>query len=78
MNKPIINVLKLYKKYISPVLERIFGKTCRFTPTCSEYTIIALERFGTKKGLTLGIKRFSRCHPWGGSGWDPVPNLNNN
>jgi putative membrane protein insertion efficiency factor len=69
----ILRALRIYKKFTSPMLERVFGKACRFTPTCSEYTIEALEKFGTKKGLVLGIKRFAKCHPWGGSGWDPVP-----
>lgn len=51
----------------------VFGGGCRFTPTCSQYTIEALEKFGTVYGLKLGIKRFLKCHPWGGSGFDPVP-----
>jgi putative membrane protein insertion efficiency factor len=72
----MINILRLYKKFISPLLERVFGKACRFTPTCSEYTIGALERFGTKRGLVLGIKRLMKCHPWGGSGYNPVPDIN--
>lgn len=54
-------------------MEALFGKACRFTPSCSQYTIEALEKYGTLKGLGLGIKRFSKCHPWGGSGYDPVP-----
>jgi putative membrane protein insertion efficiency factor len=78
MNKLIIGVLKFYKKLVSPILERLFGKACRFTPTCSEYIIVALGKFGTRKSLTMGIKRVAKCHPWGGSGYDPVPNLNNN
>ena len=69
----LIQTLKLYKKLVSPTLEAYFGKACRFTPTCSEYTIEALEKFGTLKGLSLGIRRFSRCHPFGGFGHDPVP-----
>jgi putative membrane protein insertion efficiency factor len=76
VNKFIVGVLRFYKKNVSPALESLFGKACRFTPTCSEYTIVALERFGTRKGLTLGSKRFLRCHPWGGFGYDPVPSLN--
>jgi len=75
MNKTIIGILKIYKKFVSPVLESIFGKACRFTPTCSEYTIMALEKFGTKKGLALGFRRMTNCHPWGKFGYDPVPNL---
>ena len=73
MKKILIFILRFYKKFISPVLEFLFGKGCRFTPTCSQYTIEALEKFGAAKGLTLGIKRFLKCHPWGGSGYDPVP-----
>lgn len=71
----IIYILKFYKRNISPHLELVFGKACRFSPTCSEYTIQAVEKYGTLRGLWLGIKRFSRCHPLGGSGYDPVPDL---
>ena len=66
VKKLIIGVLKFYKKFVSPVLVSVFGKACRFTPTCSEYTIVALEKFGVRKGLTMGVIRLSRCHPWGG------------
>lgn len=62
-----------YKKIVSPIFESLFGKACRFTPTCSEYTIEALRKYGALKGLALGLKRFSRCHPFGGEGYDPVP-----
>ena len=73
MNKTLVRILRFYKKYTSPLLEGMFGKACRFTPTCSEYTIVALEKLGTRKGIILGFKRFMRCHPWGGSGYDPLP-----
>lgn len=73
MKRILISVIKFYKKFISPILEVFFGKACRFTPTCSEYTIEALEKHGSVGGIKLGIKRFLRCHPWGGSGYDPVP-----
>lgn len=69
----LIFVLKIYKKFISPFLEALFGKACRFTPSCSQYTIEALKKYRTGRGLVLGIKRFLKCHPWGGSGFDPVP-----
>lgn len=72
----LIFILKIYKKIISPYLEFIFGHACRFTPTCSEYTIEALEKFGTLKGLQLGFYRISKCHPWGSFGYDPVPKIN--
>ena len=58
-----------YQTCISPFTPA----TCRFTPTCSEYAKQALKKHGPIKGLWLAIKRISRCHPWGGSGYDPVP-----
>jgi len=75
MSEVMIVFFKFYKKIISPVFEGMFGKACRFTPSCSTYTITSLERFGLGKGLYLGLKRFLRCHPWGGSGFDPVPEI---
>jgi uncharacterized protein len=73
MKDPIIFLLRGYKKLVSPVMVNLFGNACRFTPTCSEYTIEALEKYGTIKGLVLGIKRLGKCHPWGGYGYDPIP-----
>ncbi len=58
-----------YQKMITPYTP----PSCRFTPTCSEYARQALIKHGPIKGLWLAIKRISRCHPWGGSGYDPVP-----
>jgi uncharacterized protein len=52
---------------------RILPPSCRFLPTCSEYAIEAVERHGAIKGGWLAAKRLLRCHPWGGSGYDPVP-----
>ena len=46
---------------------------CRFVPTCSNYALDALERHGAARGSALTLRRLSRCHPWGGHGWDPVP-----
>lgn len=58
-----------YRAAISP----LFPPCCRFTPTCSQYAIEALRRHGPLKGSYLAIRRILRCHPWGGSGYDPVP-----
>ena len=59
----------LYQKFISPYTP----PSCRFTPTCSEYARQALLKHGPFKGLWLAVRRILRCHPWGGSGYDPVP-----
>ncbi|MBR6530621.1 MAG: membrane protein insertion efficiency factor YidD [Clostridia bacterium] len=61
--------IRFYQKFISPHL----GKNCRFTPTCSAYAICALERFGFFKGAYLALARVLRCNPFGGCGYDPVP-----
>ena len=66
---PLIGLVKLYRLAISPWL----GMNCRFQPTCSEYAIEALQKHGVFKGSWLAAKRIGRCHPWGGSGYDPVP-----
>tara|TARA_R110000787_G_scaffold106618_1_gene214346 strand:- start:151 stop:360 length:210 start_codon:yes stop_codon:yes gene_type:complete len=52
---------------------RILPPTCRYHPSCSAYAIAALEKYGAIKGSWLALKRLLRCHPWGGSGYDPVP-----
>ena len=61
--------IRFYQIAISPLL----GPSCRFTPTCSEYARQALLKHGPVKGLWLAVRRILRCHPWGGSGYDPVP-----
>jgi len=66
---PFIALIKLYQWIVSPIL----GPKCRFTPTCSQYAIEALKKHGVFKGLWLTVRRLSRCHPWGGHGYDPVP-----
>ena len=66
---PFIILIKLYQWIISPWL----GQKCRYTPTCSHYAVEALKKYGPIKGLWLTIKRVSKCHPWGGHGYDPVP-----
>lgn len=74
-SKLIIVLVRFYQLAISPWL----GKSCRYTPTCSQYMIEAVNEWGPLKGFWLGIKRIGSCHPWGGEGYDPVPKrtLNN-
>jgi len=69
MRKIISGIIGLYRYLVSPVL----GPSCRFTPTCSEYAQTAVTRFGVIKGGWISIKRIVSCHPWGKSGYDPVP-----
>ena len=64
----LIKVIKIYKFLISPLL----GNSCRYLPTCSEYSIDALKTYGFFKGIFLSIKRILSCHPWGSGGFDPV------
>jgi putative membrane protein insertion efficiency factor len=66
---PFIILVRFYQAAISPFTPA----TCRFEPTCSSYTIEALEKHGLFKGGWLAIKRIFSCHPWGKSGYDPVP-----
>ena len=66
---PLRALVQLYRVAISPWL----GVNCRFQPTCSEYALQALRRHGAFRGSWLAAKRIGRCHPWGGSGHDPVP-----
>tara|TARA_S200000501_G_scaffold286008_1_gene270362 strand:+ start:428 stop:640 length:213 start_codon:yes stop_codon:yes gene_type:complete len=60
--------IKIYQSVLSP----FFGKSCRFEPTCSSYSIEAINQYGVVKGIILSIKRILKCHPWGSSGYDPV------
>ncbi|HHY90346.1 MAG TPA: membrane protein insertion efficiency factor YidD [Clostridiales bacterium] len=68
MKEFLIWMVKLYRKWISPLKK----PTCRFYPTCSEYMIQALEKYGVRKGLILGIKRILKCHPFHPGGYDPL------
>lgn len=65
----LIGLARLYRLAVSPWL----GGNCRFEPSCSAYAIEALERFGVIRGSALAARRILRCHPWGASGYDPVP-----
>ena len=69
MTRIIIFLIKTYQVTFSPIL----GTNCRFQPTCSQYMIEAITQHGIIKGLNLGIKRISKCHPLGPKGYDPVP-----
>ncbi|SFW75042.1 hypothetical protein SAMN02927921_03950 [Sinomicrobium oceani] len=66
---PFIFLVKIYQHLISPLTPA----TCRYTPTCSHYTVEALQKHGLFRGGKLAVKRIFSCHPWGGSGYDPVP-----
>jgi hypothetical protein len=70
---PFVALVRLYQVAISPYTP----STCRYTPTCSHYTIEALQKRGLLVGGWLSIKRIFSCHPWGGSGYDPVPEKKN-
>ncbi|HYX10201.1 MAG TPA: membrane protein insertion efficiency factor YidD [Bacteroidales bacterium] len=64
-----IGIVKIYQYTISPLL----GPSCRYTPTCSTYSIQAIKKHGPFKGGWLSLKRILSCNPWGGHGYDPVP-----
>ena len=66
---PFLLIIKFYQIIISPLLP----STCRYSPTCSEYTKLSLMKYGIIKGSILSFKRIIKCNPWGGKGFDPVP-----
>ena len=66
---PLLYLIKIYQLMISPLLKN----NCRYLPTCSEYTIESLKKYGLYKGLILSVKRILKCHPFGGYCFDPVP-----
>ena len=69
MKRFLILMIRFYKKYISPLK----GRTCIYTPSCSSYAILAIQKYGALKGSYLAIKRILRCHPFHKGGYDPVP-----
>lgn len=71
LTAPLIVLILAYRYLISPVL----GNHCRYTPSCSQYALEALESHGVFKGLWLGLKRVGSCHPWHTGGYDPVPGV---
>ena len=66
---PFLILIRIYQSLISPLLP----STCRFSPTCSEYSKQSLIKHGLIKGIILSVKRILKCNPWGGNGYDPVP-----
>lgn len=75
MRRLLVILIQIYRYTLSPLLSLIGGpgSGCRYHPTCSRYAIEALEVHGAALGSWLAVKRFCRCHPWGGFGFDPVP-----
>ena len=65
----LVNIIKIYQRFISP----FFSSSCKFSPTCSQYGIEAINKYGALKGLVITIKRILRCNPWSKGGYDPVP-----
>lgn len=71
MKKLAIFLLKIYKKFISPIFV-FFGIRCKYYPTCSEYMMQAIEKYGFLKGIFIGLKRLLRCNPFSKGGYDPL------
>lgn len=69
MKRLLVALLRAYQYAISPLL----GRNCRYFPTCSEYAVEAVQKYGAARGGWLGLKRVCRCHPWHPGGYDPVP-----
>jgi uncharacterized protein len=67
--KALVAIIRIYQVALSPY----FGQQCRFSPTCSQYTIEAINKHGAFVGLAYGVRRIGKCHPWHSGGHDPVP-----
>ncbi len=73
VSKALVWLLVLPIRFYQICISPLTPPACRFTPTCSQYAVEALKKHGPLKGLYLALRRILRCHPWGGSGYDPVP-----
>jgi len=73
MKRLLLKSLEFYRYWLSPVIHSLFPSGCRFQPTCSQYASEAIATHGAGRGTWLAVKRLARCHPFGGSGFDPVP-----
>ncbi len=69
MTRLLLSLIRAYRYALSPW----WGNQCRFSPTCSEYASLAIERYGAMQGTWLAMRRISKCHPWHQGGFDPVP-----
>lgn len=69
MGRMMVAMIRLYQLLLSPLL----GPNCRFTPTCSQYAIEAIQKYGAIRGVWYGVCRIARCHPFNAGGFDPVP-----
>ena len=69
LRRLLLLLVRFYQLFISPLTP----PSCRYTPTCSAYAAEAISRYGARRGGRLALRRLGRCHPWGGSGYDPVP-----
>ncbi|MBP7811244.1 MAG: membrane protein insertion efficiency factor YidD [Candidatus Moranbacteria bacterium] len=77
MKKFLVHLIRFYQRFVSSDCGMLSfftgGRICRFHPSCSQYTLEAIEKRGVARGFLIGLKRVGRCHPWNGGGYDPVP-----
>ncbi len=71
MKTLLLTLIRIYQLSFS----MLFGRNCRYLPTCSDYASEAIAKHGAWRGFLMGVARVSRCHPWGGDGFDPVPDV---